>query len=93
MKTAQDFTEFVWHLGKVWFNPRRPNNSRGEIILWSLKEDSAGIQAETEKVRNCTQEEMDAIKYFRTHSTHTSPLKTTKLTLWTLKSSSSARPR
>jgi hypothetical protein len=60
-----DFADFVWHKGKVWFNPRNPVTERGEMSLWSVKNDGMGIVAKIPEVRDCTAQEIEAIKYFQ----------------------------
>lgn len=66
MKTkSSEYAEFVWFDGKVWFNPQNPSDHRGQISLWSVKNDGKGILAEPSRVRDCTVDEIEAIKYFQ----------------------------
>lgn len=62
---SEHFAEFCWHKGKCWFNPKNPLNNRGEISLWSVKNDGSGIQAALSEVYDCTEKEIDAIKAFQ----------------------------
>ena len=63
--TSRDFTEFVWYRAKVWFNPQNPLNHRGEMSLWSVRNDGSGISAPLTEIHDCDGPTMDAIKYFQ----------------------------
>jgi len=60
----KEFSDFVWYKGKVWFNPRNPVTHRGEVSLWSVKNDGLGVLAKPHEVHDCNKDEMNAIRYF-----------------------------
>jgi len=56
-------TRYVWYSGKCWQYEGLPNH-KGHVSLIDLKDSSLGVYVDPEKVRNCTNEEMDALHYF-----------------------------
>lgn len=63
-----DFTKYVWYNGKCW-RYEGLKDHKGYVSLVSFKNSSEGINVDPNKIRNCTQEEIDALDnyYFKEH--------------------------